>query len=153
MSASSDEIPLSLSLPRPLQASPVCEALQFFGDDVINASGHALTSCDFPETLISCRHQVYFQQQRTSAMVRSKSSHDVRLLHCCSLHLKYACRTMLTSYCVPCACTYCRSHLISLLEHHSCEQIPIEFVYPDHLSFIMFGNSGPSGLQQAWWQL
>ena len=28
MSASSDEIPLSLSLPRPLQASPVCEALQ-----------------------------------------------------------------------------------------------------------------------------
>ena len=29
MSASSDEIPLSLSLPRPLQASPVCEALQF----------------------------------------------------------------------------------------------------------------------------
>ena len=31
MSASSDEIPLSLSLPRPLQASPVCEALQFEG--------------------------------------------------------------------------------------------------------------------------
>jgi hypothetical protein len=30
MSASSDEIPLSLSLPRPLQASPVCEALQYF---------------------------------------------------------------------------------------------------------------------------
>ena len=29
MSASSDEIPLSLSLPRPLQASPVCEALQY----------------------------------------------------------------------------------------------------------------------------
>ena len=28
MSASSDEIPFSLSLPRPLQASPVCEALQ-----------------------------------------------------------------------------------------------------------------------------
>ena len=31
MSASSDEIPLSLSLPRPLQASPVCEALQLIG--------------------------------------------------------------------------------------------------------------------------
>ena len=31
MSASSDEIPLSLSLPRPLQASPVCEALQYAG--------------------------------------------------------------------------------------------------------------------------
>ena len=29
MSASSDDIPLSLSLPRPLQASPVCEALQY----------------------------------------------------------------------------------------------------------------------------
>ena len=29
MSASSDEIPLSLSLPRPLQALPVCEALQY----------------------------------------------------------------------------------------------------------------------------
>ena len=29
MFASSDDIPLSLSLPRPLPASPVCEALQY----------------------------------------------------------------------------------------------------------------------------
>ena len=35
MSASSDEIPLSLSLPRPLQASPVCEALQYIYECVL----------------------------------------------------------------------------------------------------------------------
>ena len=52
MSASSDEIPLSLSLPRPLQASPVCEALQYMLVMIMDVSSKYDMGALFCEELV-----------------------------------------------------------------------------------------------------